>query len=49
MDDVYSDNNGYNPNRNSNIFIVFDDMIGDVIINKKFQAIMKKYLLDAAK
>ena len=49
MDDVYSNNNDYNPNRNSKILIVFDDMIGDVTTNKKFQAIMKKYLLDAAK
>ena len=37
MDDVYEDIDGYNPNRNlKKKLIVFDDMIPDVMSNKKF-------------
>ena len=39
MDDVYNNINDYNPNRK--IWIVFDDMITDVMTNKIFQAIIK--------
>ena len=31
----------YNPNRKRKILIVFDDMIADVMTNKKFQAVIK--------
>ena len=31
----------YNPNRQRKILIVFDDMIADIMTNKKFQAIIK--------
>ena len=41
MDDVYSNIDDYNPKRNRNILIVFDDMIADIITNTKFQAIIK--------
>ena len=33
--DVYNNINDYNPNRNRKILIVFDDMIADIIANKK--------------
>ena len=36
MDDVYNNINDYNPNRNRKVLIVFDDMIADIIANKKF-------------
>ena len=36
MDDVYENINDYNPNRKRKILIVFDDMIADIMINKKF-------------
>ena len=36
MDDVY------NLKRTRNILIVFDDMIADIMTNKKFQAIIKE-------
>ena len=42
MDDVYNNINDYNPNRKRKILIVFDDMIADVVTNKKFQAIIKE-------
>ena len=42
MDDVYNNIDDYNPNRNRRILIVFDDMISDIMTNKKFQAIIKE-------
>ena len=36
MDDVYKSINDYNPNKRRKILIVFDDMIADIMTNKKF-------------
>ena len=36
VDDVYSNINDYNPNRQRKILILFDDMIADIMTNKKF-------------
>ena len=36
MDDVYENIKNYNPNKNREIFIVFGDMIADIMTNKKF-------------
>ena len=47
MDDIYNNINDYSPTRKRKILIVFDDMIVDIMINKKIQAIIKNYLLDA--
>ena len=41
MNDVYNNIDDYNPTRKRNILIVFDDMITDIMSNKKFQAIIK--------
>ena len=41
MDDVYSNIDNYNPKRKRKILIVFDDMIADIMTNKKCQAIIK--------
>ena len=41
MDDVYENIYYYDPNRKRKILIVFDDMIADIMKNKKFQAILK--------
>ena len=41
MDDVYENIDGYNPSRERKILIVFDDMIAEIMTNKKFQAIIK--------
>ena len=45
MDDVYGDIRGYNPSRERKILIVFDDMIADIMINKKFQAMIKELFI----
>ena len=41
MDDVYKNIDNYNPNRKRKILIVFDDMIADIMTNKKFKSIIK--------
>ena len=45
MDDVYEDIDGYNPSRERNILIPFDDMIADIMVNEKFQAIIKELFI----
>ena len=40
MDDVYQNIDDYNPSRKRKILIVFNDMIADIMTNKKFQAII---------
>ena len=42
MDDVYENINDYNPSTKRKILVVFDDMIADIMTNKKFQAIIKE-------
>ena len=46
MDDVYNNIDYYNPKRKRKILKVFDDMIADIMTNKRFQVIIKK-LFDA--
>ena len=36
MDDVHDDINDYNPKRKRKVLIVFDDVIADIMTNKKF-------------
>ena len=48
MDDVYKSINDYNPNRRK-ILIVFDDVIADIMTNKKFQAIINKLFIRCRK
>ena len=43
-DDVYQNIDDHNSNRKRKISIVFDNMIAEVITNKKFQAIIKELL-----
>ena len=45
MDDVYNNIDDYNPNRERKIWIFFDEMIADVMANKKFQAIIKELFI----
>ena len=45
MDDVYENINDYNLSRKRKISIVFDDMIMDIMTNKKFQAITKELFI----
>ena len=35
MDDVYMDIDEYNPSRERKVLIVFDNMIADIMANKK--------------
>ena len=35
MDDVYKDIDEYNPSRERKVLIVFDNMIADIMTNKK--------------
>ena len=48
MSDVYENIEKYNPNR-KRILIVFDDMIANVMSNKKFQAIIKELFIRCRK
>ena len=45
MDDVYENINNYKSNRKRKLLIVFDDMIADIMTNKRFQAIIKELFI----
>ena len=45
MNGVYANINNYNPKRKRKILIVFDDMIADIMTNKKFQSIIKEIFI----
>ena len=49
MGDVYEDIHEYNPARKRKVLIVFDDMIADIMTNKKFQAIFKELFIRCRK
>ena len=49
MDDLYQNIDDCNPNRKRKILIVFDDMIADIMANKKFQAIIKELFIRCRK
>ena len=45
MNDVYNNIDDYNAKRKRKVLIVFDDMIGDVMTNKKCQATIKELFI----
>ena len=49
MDDVYENINDYNPSRKRKFLIAFDDMIADIMANKKFQTIITELLTTCRK
>ena len=49
MDDVYEDIDDYNSSSLSKKLIVFDDVIADIMTNKKFQAIIKELFIRCRK
>ena len=49
MDDVYNNIDDYNLNRRRKILLIFDDMVADIMINKKFQAIIKELFIRCRK
>ena len=49
MDDFYKNINDYKPIRKRKKLTVFDDMIADIMTNKKFQAMVKKLFIRCRK
>ena len=49
MNDVYENIDLYNLNRKRKVLIVFDDMIADIMTNKKFQSIIKELFVRCRK
>ena len=49
MDDVNKNIDDYNPSSNRKILIVFDDMIADIMTNKKIRDIIKELFIRCIK
>ena len=49
MDDVYENINDYNPSKKRKKLFVFDDMIADIMTNRRFQAIIKELFIRCRK
>ena len=49
MDALYENINDYHLNRRRKILIVFDDMIADIMANKKFQSLIKELFIRCRK
>ena len=49
MGDVYNNSDDYNPRRKRKMLNVFDDMIADIMTNKKIQAIIKELFIRCRK
>ena len=49
MDGVYENINDYNPTRKRKSLIVFDDMIVDIMTNKKLQSTLKEFFIRCRK
>ena len=49
MDNFYEDIDNYNPKRDKKVLIVFDDMIADIMTNKRFQTIIKELFIRCRK
>ena len=49
MHDVYEDIDYYNPNRKRKILIAFDDTVANIMMNQKFQSIIKELFIRCRK
>ena len=49
MNDVLHDINNYNKNRDKKVFIIFDDIIADIMRSEKFKAIVKELFIRCRK
>ena len=49
MQDVYKKNENYNPNKKRKVVTVFDDMIADLINNKKLRSIVAELFIRGRK
>ena len=49
MHDVYNNIDDYNPDKENKILIVFDDMIAEMILNKKLNSVVTKLFIRGRK
>ena len=49
MGDIYEDINDYNPSRKRKVLIILEDMIADIMTNKKFKGIIKELFIRCRK
>ena len=49
MDDVYKNIKEYNPNKKRKILIVFDEMIADMLRNKKLNSVVTELFIRGRK
>ena len=49
MDDIYKNIKEYNPNKKHKISIIFDDMIADMLSNKKLNPVVTELLIRGRK
>ena len=49
MNDVYENIDNYNPKRKRKMLIVFDDMIADIMANKKCQSVIEEFFIRCRK
>ena len=49
MDDIYENIQEYNPNKKQKILIVFDDMIADMLHNKKLNPLVNELFIRGRK
>ena len=49
MDDIYKNNEEYSPDKKSKILILFDDMIADMLSNKKLNKIVTELFIRGRK
>ena len=49
MDDVYENIDDYNPSKKTKILIVFNDIIADIMTNKKFRTIIEELFISCRK
>ena len=49
MDDVDENINDYNPNKRIRILIVLENILADIVSNKKFQTVVKELFIKCGK
>ena len=49
MDGIYKNNEEYNPNKQFEILIVFDDMVADMLSNKKLNPTVSELFIRGRK
>ena len=49
MDDIYKNIKEYNPNKERKILIIFDDMIAEMLNNKKLNPILTELFISGRK